>query len=145
MARLNLIENSEIQKAIIDPITQETKYVTVIVNLAIRQGKTYSFSFSYPQDLTEGEMRGQIRNNWAQDGGELLGEFDFDITYDGEKSLVIVNLDAVTTANIPYTRYQGNGVLSTRTAWVYDIEYEENLTVIPMFDGFNQVRPEVTI
>lgn len=118
------------------------------LNLAITQGKTYQFSFLVPSDLTAGEWRGQIRDKYAQDGGELLASFSFTATYDSieNKTLVVVKLEATDTAEIPYTKFQGIGEPSVRNCHVYDLEYEENGTVPPDYpSGFVQVKPEVTV
>jgi hypothetical protein len=54
----------------------------VIYDLSVKQGKTYQLSFNYPQDLTVGEIRGQIRDKYAQDSGVLLAEFGFTVSWD---------------------------------------------------------------
>lgn len=118
-----------------------------VVNLAITQGKTYQFSIGYPADLSIGELRGQIKTKYAQDDGELLATFSFNVSYDPVelKSLVVIKLEATATALIPYTKYQGTGDITLRNAYVYDIEYEENDTVIELLRGLVQVKAEATI
>ena len=117
-----------------------------VVNLAIKQGKTYQLTFNYPADLTGGVMRGQVRDKYLQDSGAILATFNFNINYDNleNKSLVIATIDATQTASIPYTKYQGNGDATTRNCWVYDIEYEENGVVLEILRGLVQVKAEVT-
>lgn len=129
---LNLISNSTIGTATFD--------------LAIRQGKTYQLTFNYPSDLTQGEIRGEIRDKYLQDNGNLLATFSFNVTYDEveEKSLIVATISATDTANIVYTKYQGNGDPSPRNCYVYDIEYEENEVVNLLLNGLVEVKPEVT-
>lgn len=117
-----------------------------VVNLAIKQGKTYQLTFNYPSDLTGGVMRGQVRDKYLQDNGLIISTFNFNISYDNleNKSLVIAEISAVDTANIAYTKYQGTGDITARNCYVYDIEYEENGTVLEILRGFVQVKPEVT-
>lgn len=117
-----------------------------VVNLAIVQGKTYQLTFNYPSDLTGGVMRGEIRDKYLQDNGVIISAFNFSINYDNleNKSLVIATIDATETATIPYTKYQGTGDITSRNCYVYDIEYEENGTVLEILRGFVQVKPEVT-
>ena len=119
----------------------------VIYDLSIKQGKTYQLSFYYPQDLTAGEIRGQIRDKYAQDNGVLLAEFGFTVTWDSveSKSLVVASLDASETALIAYTKFPGYGIATTRNCHVYDIEYEENGSVILLLNGLVEVKPEVTV
>lgn len=116
-------------------------------DFAIKQGKTYEFSFKYGSNLTIGVIRGQIRDRYAQEGGELLGEFSFSVSWNEEesKSLVVVRLSATQTSVISYTRYQGVGEATVRNCYVYDIEYEENGTVIELLSGLVEVKPEVTV
>jgi len=130
---LNLIDNLQINEE--------------VLNLAITQGKTYQISFNYPADLTNGELRGQIRNKYAQDNGELLASFSFSSNYDTieQKTLTVAKIEAIETALIPYTKYQGTSDISLRNAYVYDIEYEENGTVIELLRGLVQVKAEATI
>ena len=131
---INLIENFQ--------FNDET------LNLAITQGKTYRFSFRIPGDRTIGEWRGQIRNKYAQSGGVLLASFSFSVTYQltDDKTLVVVKLEATETATIPFTKFQGVGEPTIRNCYVYDLEYEENGTVLPDLPyGLVQIRPEVTI
>ena len=117
-----------------------------VINLAIVQGKTYQLTFNYSADLTGGVMRGQIRDKYLQDNGVIISAFNFSINYDNleNKSLVIATIDATETAPIPYTKYQGTGDITARNCYVYDIEYEENGTVLEILRGFVQVKPEVT-
>jgi len=59
---------------------------------------------------------------------------------------IVARLNAVDTAPIPSTKYQGAPTaLTTRTAYVFDIEYEENNTVIELVRGLVQVKPETTV
>lgn len=130
---LNLFDNLTIDEEVLD--------------LAIIQGKTYQLLFHYPADLTMGEVRGEIRNKYLENNGALVASFDFHITYDAleGKSLVLVKLEALETALITSTKYQGVGEPSVRNSYVYDVEYEENGTVIELLRGFVQVKPEVTV
>lgn len=140
---LNLINNSIVNEG--DPP----------VNLAITQGKTYRFSFTYPEDLTLGEIRGQIRTRYADAGGTLLANFNFNVDYVVDpdptlsKSTVGVILDADITALIPSTKYikyeNEQPLLNFRRNHTYDIEYEQGGTVIELLRGFVQVIPETTV
>lgn len=118
-------------------------------DLAVIQGKTYQRIFTYSEDLTAGTLFGQIRNGYAQDGGVLLAEFNFQaMTYDALtlKTTIIAELTATVTALVPYTKYQGGDTIpSTRNCWVYDIEHREGDIVKLISRGLVQVKPEVTI
>jgi hypothetical protein len=133
---------------LVDNFVFEEESLKQILNLAIKQGATYQFSFYIPGNKTAGEWRGQIRDKYAQDGGVLLASFSFTATYDEDtdKTFVTPKIEATETAEIPYTKFQGIGEPTARNCHVYDIEYEENGTV-PEFpsSGFVQVKPEVTI
>lgn len=118
------------------------------VDLAIEQGKTWNkLVLRYPANLTTGLFKGQIRKNYYQDAGELLGEFEFETPiYDlgTGKTLIKPFLTAETTENIPYTKFQGIGSASIKNCWVYDIEHHNSNIVTPITRGFVQVIPEVT-
>lgn len=115
-------------------------------NLSIIQGKTYELNLNYPGDLTTGTLRGEIRTKYLENNGTLLAEFVFTTVYDidNNKTAIKCSIDAIMTATIPSTKYQGGPDLSIKNAWVYDVEYEENDTVIELFRGFVQVIPETT-
>jgi hypothetical protein len=118
------------------------------VDLAVEQGKTYNkLILKYPDDLTDGIFYGQIRKAYYEDTGELLGEFNFETAlYDSitNKTTIKPYLNAETTQDISYTKYQGIGIPNIKNCWVYDIEYHLNEIVTPIVRGFVQVIPEVT-
>ena len=119
----------------------------ITLDLAVIQGKTYQISFNYPKDLTGGELCGQIRNTYLQDSGALLGSFNFlPMLYDSgtDKTTITAQLQATVTADIPYTKYQGNGTPSPRNCWVYDIEHKQGTVVRLISRGLVQVKPEVS-
>lgn len=119
----------------------------ITLDLAAIQGKTYQISFNYPSDLTNGELCGQIRNTYLQDAGALLGSFNFlPMVYDVDtnKTTITAQIQAIVTANMPYTKYQGNGTPSSRNCWVYDIEHKEGTVVRLISRGLVQVKPEVS-
>ena len=135
------------------------------LDLALIQGKTYQLVITYPDDLSTGEVRGQIRKKYAEDSGELFATFNFTNTVNTETvtvtdpltgvvtsttvttTTIVAQIPATVTALIPSTKYQGvlPTVLSTRTAYVFDIEYEKNGTVIELIRGLVQVKPETTV
>ncbi len=123
------------------------EYNNNIYDLSIKQGKTYQLSFNYPQDLSNGEIRGQIRDQYAQDNGNLLAIFSFNKTWDNilGKTNIIATINAADTSIIPYTKYQGTSRPSINNCFVYDIEYEENNVVILLLNGLVEVKPEVTV
>ena len=135
MTILNLLDNS---------LFQGTR-----INLAVTQGKTYQLSIEYPANLTIGTLRGQIRTKYIQDEGELLANFQFTINYNStdNSSNILIFIPALITATIPYTVYQNrpNQELTLNNSYVYDIEYEENSTIIELLRGQVQVIPEVTL
>lgn len=133
----------------VDLISNFLNNDNISYDFSIKQGKTFNLIFSYPSDLRNGLIRGQIRDTYAQDGGTLLADFSFNITYDeiNLKSTVTAYLDANQTELIPYTKYQGQGqgIPNTKNCHVYDIEYKENNNVILLLNGFVEVKPEVTV
>ena len=135
MTILNLLDNS---------LFGDTR-----INLAVTQGKTYQLSIEYPSDLTLGILRGQIRTKYLQDEGDLLANFEFTVDYNStnNSSNILIFVPALITAAIPYTVYQNrvNQELTFKNSYVYDIEYEENSTIIELLRGQVQVKPEVTI
>lgn len=122
-------------------------FLNLINSFAITQGKTYQLSFSYPQDITAGILRGQIRDKYAQDNGVLLASFSFVTNYDAVnlKTIVTADITATQTASIAYTKYQEQTDPTIKNCFVYDIEYEENSTVIEILRGLVQVKPETTL
>lgn len=115
----------------------------------ITQGATYQISFLYPEDITNCVVKGQIRTNFAQNGGDLLAEFSFlPLVYDDflNKTTVTAQLSAEQTESIPFTKFQGVGLVSIKNCYVYDMEIiyisGEVKKLVPY--GFVQVKPEVT-
>jgi hypothetical protein len=128
---------------------------TAIINLAITQGKTYTISVHYPNDVTEAIPLGQIRTRYAQDDNILLASFDFlPSTYDPapiNKTTITAVLSATVTAEIPYTKYQAqltpDIIPTVKTCHVFDMELHfPDGVVDPLLPAaFVQVKPEVTI
>jgi hypothetical protein len=129
-------------------------------NFSIQQGSSFDWLvFYYPEDISTWLPRGQIRTNYAQKGGELIAEFDFDLlvyasqTIDGVtafRTKIRPKLSATQTEAMNFnlrTRKSSDEIaVPGRNVWVYDIELEHptNGTVIKLSRGFVEVELETT-
>ena len=125
---------------------------------AIKQGETFNYvTFFYPDDVSSYTPRGEIRDNYADSGGNLLATFTFDplvyanVTLPGGgmdfRTIIIPSLSAATTETIPFTQNRktvNDPVIVGRNVYVYDIELELAGTVIKLAYGWVEVLPEVT-
>ncbi len=141
MNRIDLIDN----QSIIDENGD-----TIVLNYAIRQGKTYQISFNYAEDVTTATPLGQIRTNYAQDENILLASFSFlPMVYDliTNKTTITAQLSAQQTESIPYTKYQGTDSPNIRNCYVYDMElvFPDGTVKVLAPTAFVQVIPEVTV
>lgn len=117
---------------------------------SITQGESFSKTYLYPGDVTAATPTGQIRDNYAQDGGLLLGEFTFDtLTYFSteDKTKIVANLDPATTSAIPYTDFLGEGTPTKKNCHLYDIELTFPTTEVKKVvrTSLVQVNPEITV
>jgi len=113
-------------------------------DFAIYQGRDYQLSLFQVGNIT-GDFVGIIRDNYLENAGNLLGEFTFDISFDIDenKTSIIGRIPNSVTALLPFTKFQGVGIPSLKNSLVYDIDYHENGFIIPRFQGFVQVKPDV--
>lgn len=128
-------------------------YPNLIDNLAIVKGETYrklieSGGITFPGDLTTATLRGQIRDNYVEKGGVLLGTFSFeDSTYDAEGDITRIYpyLTEFATVNLPATlKYVEGREPNIKTNPVYDIELFINDEIIKKKPAFLQIVGEVT-
>ena len=128
-------------------------YPNLIGELAVVKGETYrklieNNSISFTGDLTTATLRGQIRNNYVDAGGQLLGTFSFEESvYDEEtnKTFIKPYLTEFATLNLTTTsKYRQGAEPSVKTNLVYDIELFFNDEIIKHAPGFIQVIGEVT-
>lgn len=128
-------------------------YPDLIDDLAIIKGETYrklieNSSILFDGDLTTATLSGQIRNNYVDNAGQLVGTFSFETsTYNQQtnKTLIKPYLTEFATINLPSTpKYSTGRQPSIKTNLVYDIELVHNGRVIKYSPGFVQVIGEVT-
>ncbi len=128
-------------------------YPNLIGDLAIVKGETYrklieSGGISFPGDLTTATLRGQIRSDYVEKGGVLLGTFSFEErTYDaeGDTTTIYPYLTEFATVNLPATlKYVEGREPNIKTNPVYDIELFINDEIIKKKPAFLQIVGEVT-
>lgn len=109
------------------------------LNITILQGATFQRTVAYKDsegdgiDLTDAEIRGQLRPTFTS---TVAIEFDFTVT-DAANGVFTWELDAEASAAIP--------ILAKGTQWVYDVEIEFSGGVVKrILQGSVLVSPEVT-
>ena len=122
--------------------------INLVGDLAIIQGGTWSkLAFVVNGDQRAGTARGQIRDALREDGGQLIAEFTFaPALYDALEgsTTFFPTLSPQQTSAMPSTRYQGQGTLSDKTAYLFDLEISTANGTLKTFPGFVQVIGEVT-
>lgn len=147
--QVNLISNSKVSIL----VNGKTK-VLALGDQAIRQGGSFSISFSYEGDYSSWSPKSQIRNNYLVNNGLILAEFSFlPLAYNSitDKTTITLSLKADITSSLPITNYQGseNVTPTVNNCLVYDVELidpNDITNVIKLVDpSFIQVIPEVTL
>lgn len=124
----------------------------LIGDRAIIQGGSYNYErhtgIAFPGgDWRLWVPRGQIRTNLKGLPNELLADLDWgEPEWDAAKNRTIFypQLTWEVTATIPVTKYQGAGILSPKTAHLYDMEISLDLIVKKGAFAYIQVIGEVT-
>lgn len=121
---------------------------------SITQGSTYAFIMRYHDyDISDWNIRGQIRDNYADKNGNILASFDIpNIEYDPENgwTLIYVELSAQVTETLPLLprirQDKDDCIRIGSNVYVYDIEAENpvNSLVIKLAYGYVEIKPEVT-
>lgn len=121
-------------------------------DLSIKQGASFNLTFLYSGDVSTWAIRGQIRDNFAEQDGDIIANFTFlPRVYDSDSELtsIVAVLKANVTADMPSTKYQGSGTFNNRNCYVYDIEIvdpnDSNNVFKVVETSYVQVKPEVTI
>lgn len=128
-----------------------------IGDFAIYQGVTYECLtvFVHNQDLSSYTPIAQIRDNFAEDGGNVLATFSFALPTFGEVTLngntfnatvLMPTLTAAQTELIPSTLETpaGTPLLAGVNGHVYDIKLVSGSRIVPVSRGFVQVIRDVS-
>ena len=123
----------------------------LIDDLAIAQGGTYlalsKVGIEFEGDLTAATWEGDIRDNYLESGGNLLGGFDFlPPTYNAETDITTVYpiLSFTTTQTLPGTTWKTGRNPSLTNCYVWDIEGTLDSIVYKKLPAFCAVKSEVT-
>ena len=123
----------------------------LIDDLAICQGGTYlalsKIGIEFEGDLTSATWEGDIRDNYRENGGVLLGELDFlTPTYNAETNTTTVYpiLSFATTEALPGTAWKTGRNPSLSNCYVWDVEGIEDGIIYKKFPAFCAVKSEVT-
>lgn len=124
----------------------------------IHQGASFQIVFHYFGDVSNYLARGQVRSDFASNGGSLLAEFEFDpLAYqlitkkDSSQcmaTVIVAKLPASVTNTMPIPTLRktikDKNVVGIHV-WVYDIELESpDGFVIRLIEGYVEVLPQVT-
>jgi len=146
--QINLVYDSKTELLI-----NGKKRIISLGDLAIRQGSSYTLTLQYDGDYSTWLPKSQIRDNYLEQGGVLLAEFNFTpLIYDesNNKTQITLSLKADVTSTIPSSKFQAkdNEIPNTNNSYVYDIELtdpNDSTNIIKIIDpSFVQVIPEVT-
>lgn len=127
--------------------------INLIGDLAIIQGKTYTLSIWWANDISTWTPRAKIRNTFLYKGGIELASFSFlPLSYPqlddlgNAYTVITLQLTATQTSLLVPTMYQGNeDDLKLSKTYVWDLELESTNGVVSGTTwGFVQVIPEVT-
>lgn len=145
--QLNLIYNSKVK------ILRRGKETLIPVgDLSIKKGGSYVLVIRVDEDYSGWLPRGEIRNNYLEEGGVLLASFSIESTYnnDTSKTEFRLRLGGDITTGLPVTNFQGlvNQTLSVTNNLVWDLELvdpNDSTNIIKLIEAsFIQVVPEVT-
>jgi hypothetical protein len=127
------------------------KYPDLIKELAVIQRETYRLLLggliTVDGNWSNGSPRGFIRTDLIGNGGQLVGQFEFEPSvYDVENNQTILNpfLPSAVTASLPITSWKDGQKFSSRNALVYDFEIALNGQVKKLAYGFLTVIGSVT-
>lgn len=146
--QINLVYDSKTELLI-----NGRRKLSSIGDLAIRQGASYTLTLQYEGDFSNWFPKSQIRDNYLEQGGLVLAEFNFlPLSYNLEtnKTQITLSLKADITSNLPATQFQGKETEtpSINNTYIFDIELtdpNDNTNIIKVIDpSFVQVIPEVT-
>jgi hypothetical protein len=123
----------------------------LIDDLAIAQGGTYlalsKVGIQFEGDLTDAVWEGDIRDNYREKGGVLLGRLEFlPPVYDDETDTTTIYpiLSFATTEALPGTTWKTGRVPSVKNCYVWDIEGKKDGVIHKKFPAFCAVKFEVT-
>jgi hypothetical protein len=127
------------------------KYPDLVNELAVIQRETYRVLLggliTVNGNWSDGSPRGFIRTDLISNGGELVGQFEFEPSlFDAVNNQTILNpfLPSTVTASLPITTWKDGQNFSSRNALVYDFEVELNGQVKKLAYGFLTVIGCVT-
>jgi hypothetical protein len=131
--------------------TLTRKYPDLLGDLAIIQGESYrqlqGGKITLHGNWLDADLRGHLRTNFLNEGGEILAIFEFDpSTYDEVTDTTTLKpwIRHQYTQTIPKTQWKEGRLINTTNLYVYDIEAEKNDEVGKLAPGYAQVIGEVT-
>jgi hypothetical protein len=127
--------------------------INLIENLAIIQGKTYTLTIWWSNDVSTYSPRAKIRDTFLSKGGIELASFAFlPLTFpeldveNNPYTVITLQLTASQTSLLEPTKYQGNEddlIVSKTFVWDLELESPDGVVVGTTW-GYVQVIPEVT-